>query len=191
MSHCVRATSVSIERRQTARARKNFFTRTPAPMTLTDWSQDGRHLTYFSTDLSGGGLYALPLNVQGERKPIEVFRSKSQLQGPRLSPDNRFMTFVSNESGRFEIYAIRFDPAATTPAMPVQISDQGGTGMVFWRRDGKELYYLAADRGIMAVETGAGSSPFGKPTLLFRPPPEIVPASHPESPVSAATVNDS
>ena len=61
-------------------------------MTLTDWSQDGGHLTYFSTDLSGGGLYALPVNAQGERKPIEVLRSKSQLQGPRLSPDNRFMS---------------------------------------------------------------------------------------------------
>jgi Tol biopolymer transport system component len=151
-----------------------------APMTLTDWSQDGRHLTYFSTDLTGGGLYALPLNVQGERKPIEVLRNKSQLQGPRLSPDNRFMTFVSNETGRFEVYAIRFDPAATTPATPVQISDQGGTGMVFWQRDGKELYYLAADRGIMAVAVGAGSeAPFGKPALLFRPPADIVPGVAP------------
>jgi Tol biopolymer transport system component len=151
-----------------------------APMTLTDWSQDGRHLTYFSTDLSGGGLYALPLNAEGERKPIEVFRNKSQLQGPRLSPDNRFMSFVSNETGRFEIYAIRFDPAAATPAMPVQISDQGGTGMVFWRRDGKELYYLAADRGIMAVEVGSSSAaPFGKPALLFRPPADIVPGVAP------------
>ena len=151
-----------------------------APMTLTDWSQDGGHLTYFSTDLSGGGLYALPLNAQGERKPIEVLHSKSQLQGPRLSPDNRFMTFTSNEAGRFEVYAIRFDPAATTPATPVQISDQGGTGMVFWRRDGKELYYLAADRAIMAVEVGSGSTAtFGKPTLLFRPPADIVAAIGP------------
>ena len=154
--------------------------RSSAPMTLTDWSQDGRHLTYFSTDLSGGGLYALPLNVEGERKPIEVLRNKSQLQGPRLSPDNRFMSFVSNETGRFEIYAIRFDPAATTPATPVQISDQGGTGMVFWRRDGKELYYLAADRGIMAVEVGTSSvTPFSKPALLFRPPADIVPGVAP------------
>jgi Tol biopolymer transport system component len=60
-----------------------------APMTLTDWSQDGRFLTYFSTDLSGGALFALPLNATGERKPIEAFRSKSQLGGPRLSPDGR------------------------------------------------------------------------------------------------------
>src|SRR4030095_11245226 len=64
-----------------------------APVTLTDWSQDGRYLTYFSTDLGGGGLYALPLNVQGERKPIEVFRSKFQVTGPRLSPDDRFVAY--------------------------------------------------------------------------------------------------
>ena len=52
--------------------------------------------------------------------------------------------------------------------------------MVFWRRDGKELYYLAADRAIMAVEMGSGStSAFGKPTLLFRPSADIVQAIGP------------
>ena len=150
-----------------------------APMTLTDWSQDGRHLTYFSTDLSGGGLYALPLDMQGERKPIEVLRNKSQLQGPRLSPDNRFMAYTSNVSGTFEAYVVPFDPAAAPGAAPAagpwQISHQGATGMVFWRRDGKELYYLAADRAIMAVEIGAGTAPqFGKPRVLFRPSADIL-----------------
>jgi Tol biopolymer transport system component len=144
-----------------------------APMTLTDWSQDGRFLTYFSTDLSGGALYVLPLNAAGERKPIEVFRSKSQLQGPRLSPDNRFLSYVSNESGRNEVYVRPFDPAAPAAAPstgPWQVSDQGGQGMAFWRRDGKELYYLGADRGIRSVEVGAATTTkFGRPTLLFRP----------------------
>jgi len=155
-----------------------------APMTLTDWSQDGRYLTYFSTDLSGGGLYALPVETQGERKPIEVVRSKSQMQGPRLSPDSRFMSYTSNPSGRFEVYVIPFDPAAAAgsapSAGPWQVSDQGGTGMVFWRRDGKELYYLAADRGIMAVEVGGGTPPtFSKPQLLFRPSADIAPGVGP------------
>jgi len=145
-----------------------------APMTLTDWSQDGRFLTYFSTDLSGGALFALPLNAAGERKPIEAFRSKSQLQGPRLSPDSRFMAYVSNESGRNEVYVRPFDPAAPAGAAPAggpwQVSDQGGQGMAFWRRDGKELYYLGADRGVRAVEVGAATTTkFGRPTLLFRP----------------------
>jgi Tol biopolymer transport system component len=144
-----------------------------APMTLTDWSQDGRFLTYFSTDLGGGALFALPLNAAGERKPIEAFRSKFQLQGPRLSPDGRFMSYVSNESGRNEVYVRPFDPAAAPGAAPSagpwQVSDQGGQGMAFWRRDGKELYYLGADRGIRSVEVGAATTTrFGRPTLLFR-----------------------
>jgi Tol biopolymer transport system component len=145
-----------------------------APMTLTDWSQDGRFLTYFSTDLSGGALFALPLTAAGERKPIEAFRSKSQLGGPRLSPDSRSLAYMSNESGRNEIYVRPFDPASTVgaPDAPgaVQISDQGGQGMAFWRRDGKELYYLGADRGVRAVEVGAATTTkFGRPTVLFRP----------------------
>jgi Tol biopolymer transport system component len=155
-----------------------------APMTLTDWSQDGKYLTYFSTDLSGGGLYALPLAGTGERTPIEVFRNKSQNQGPRLSPDSRIMTYVSNASGRLEVYAIPFDPAATPGSAPAagpwQLSDQGGTGMAFWRKDGKELYYLAADRAVMVVGVGGGATPtFEKPKVLFRPPAEIAPAIGP------------
>ena len=47
--------------------------------------------------------------------------------------------------------------------------------MAFWRRDGKELYYLAADRSIMSVEIGAGRRRrFGKPRVLFRPAADIL-----------------
>src|SRR4029453_14335331 len=70
--------------------------RNNAPMTLTDWSMDGRFLSYFSTDLSGGALFALPLDATGERKPIEIFRSQSQITGPRLSPATRYVAHASN-----------------------------------------------------------------------------------------------
>ena len=155
-----------------------------APLTLTDWSQDGRYLTYFSTDLAGGALFALPTAGTGERKPIEVMRSKFQLQGPRLSPDSRAMAFVSNLSGRNEVYTAPFDPAAAPGAAaattPTQVSDQGGSGMVFWRRDGKELYYLAADRAVMSVAVEATApAKFGKPRVLFRPAADIAPGLAP------------
>jgi serine/threonine-protein kinase len=142
-------------------------------MTLRDWSLDGRFLSFSTSDLSGGTLYALPLAGVGERKPIEVFRSESQLQGSRLSPDSRFLSYGSNQSGKIEVYVRPFDPSAgvgATPAAgPWQVSDQGGQGPAFWRRDGKELYYLAADQGVMAVEVStAPRLEFGKPKLLFR-----------------------
>jgi len=47
----------------------------PGTGTITDWSMDGKYLNFFSTDLSGGTLYALPLDAAGERKPIEVYKS--------------------------------------------------------------------------------------------------------------------
>jgi len=149
----------------------------PGTGTITDWSMDGRYLSYFSTDLSGGALYALPLDAAGERKPIEMFRSGKQNQGARFSPDDRFVAYASNVSGKFEIYVRPFNPAATPSeanAQQRQISDQGAQGMAFWRRDGKELYYLAADRGIMVVSVStAPVFEAGKPKLLFRPSEEI------------------
>jgi Tol biopolymer transport system component len=53
-----------------------------APLVLTDWSMDGRYLTFYTTDLGGGAIFALPMTGTGERKPIEIFRSKFQLTGP-------------------------------------------------------------------------------------------------------------
>jgi Tol biopolymer transport system component len=147
--------------------------RNNAPLTLTDWSQDGRYLTYFSSDLGGGGIYALPLAGTGERKPIEIYRHKSQVTGPRLSPNSRFVTYVSNETGRNELYVRPFDPAAAPgdkpAAGPWKISEDGAQGMAFWRRDGRELTFLGPDRGIMSVAvTTTGDFEFGKPSLLFR-----------------------
>ncbi len=146
----------------------------PGVGTLTDWSQDGRYLTYHATDLGGGILFALPLN-SGERKPIEVFRSAKQVQGMRLSPDDRFLSYASNESGKFEMYIRPFDPAGgSNSATGRQVSDQGAQGMGFWRRDGKEYYYLGADRSIMAVSVSTSPAlEIGKPRVLFHPAEEI------------------
>jgi len=141
-------------------------------MDLMDWSMDGRFLSFSATDLSGGTLYALPLSGNGERTPIEVFRSESQLWGSSFSLDNRFLSYESDQSGRNEVYVRPFDPSAdaASAAGPWQVSDQGGRAIYSsWRRDGREFYYVAADGGVMAVEVSTGPTfEFGKPTLLFR-----------------------
>jgi Tol biopolymer transport system component len=143
-------------------------------MNLMAWSLDGRHLSYFTTDLSGGILFLLPLEGGADRKPIEAFRSTSTVQGARLSPDSRFLSYMSNQSGRAEMYVRPVDLSGKGAASggPWQISKEGGLGMGFWRQDGKEFYYLAADRGFMAVtvNTTSPTFEFGDPRLLFRAP---------------------
>jgi Tol biopolymer transport system component len=150
------------------------------PMTLTDWSMDGKYLTFFVSDLTGGSIFALPLAGTGERKPIEIFHGPKALGGPRLSPDDRFVAYTSEETGKNELYVRPFNPNGATGAASStvwKISEQGAQGMAFWRRDGKELTFLAADRGIMAVSlTTFPDFEFGKPKPLFRLP-ETTPIS--------------
>ena len=61
---------------------------------LTDWSPDGRFLSYSE----GGVLWAVPMN--GERKAMELLREEYSVYGARFSPDGRHMAYVSDESGR-------------------------------------------------------------------------------------------
>jgi len=88
-------------------------------MGINDWSLDGRFLSYFSGSLTGGTLYAFPLEAAGERKPIEMLRSKAQVQGARFSPDSRFIAYISSESGKAEIYVRRFAPDTAPGAAAV------------------------------------------------------------------------
>ena len=64
-------------------------------ITLTDWSLDGRFLSFYSADVWGGGtLYLLPLD--GDGQAIEVARSEFSIMEARLSPDSRFLAYRSN-----------------------------------------------------------------------------------------------
>jgi Tol biopolymer transport system component len=139
----------------------------------TDWSLDGKYINYYVPQLGDNVLYALPL--EGDHTPVVVARSQSEIVAARLSPDNRFLGYRSNETGRNEIWVRAFDPAnPNAPERKWQISDQGGLGMVWWRRDGRELYYFAMDRGIMAISVSTSPAlEFGKPKLLFKAPTSI------------------
>ena len=100
-------------------------------------------------------------------QPSTLFGSRFSEEDPHFSPDGRAMTFISNESGRFEIYVQSFpDPTTKT-----QISANGGA-QLRWRRDGRELFYIAADGHLMAVPVlNASGSAFqtGLPVALFVP----------------------
>ena len=146
-----------------------------AVIRLTDWSLDGRFLSFYSADARRGGtLYLLPLD--GDGQAIEVARSEFSIMEARLSPDSRFLAYRSNETGRPEIFvrSVELSSGALTSAEQWQVSTEGGLGMASWRQDGRELYYLGAGRSVMAVEVNTAQSfEFGRPRLLFKAPNAI------------------
>ncbi len=82
----------------------------------------------------------------GERKPFAALESRfDEIQG-QLSPDGRWLAYASNESGRYEVYIRTFPEAGGK----WQVSAAGGV-QPRWRRDGRELYYVAPDARLMAV----------------------------------------
>jgi Tol biopolymer transport system component len=137
-------------------------------LNLSDWSSDGRFLTFAFSDMKGGTLYTLPIDGGPERKATEIFKTDLQVFGPRFSPDGRFLAYtVIDKANKGEIFVRPADPAAS--GGPWQISE-GSASPAFWRRDGKELYYVARDRSVMVADVStAPLFAFTKPRVLFRP----------------------
>ena len=106
-------------------------------------------------------LWVLPLT--GERKPYPFLHSEFNETHSQFSPDGRFVAYVSDESGRAEVYVQSFP----VPGGKWQISTGGGD-QPQWRRDGRELFYMAPDKTLMAVPVAAGDSfEPGSPAALF------------------------
>ncbi len=87
-------------------------------------------------------------------------------QAAKFSPDGRYVAYVSNESGQFEVYVQPFPEGGRK----VTVSSNGGT-KVRWSRDGKELFYVEGQT-LVAVPVSSGSSSFsvGSATRLFELP---------------------
>ena len=106
-----------------------------------------------------------PEPVEG-RKPFAVLQSSfDEIEG-QFSPDGRWLAYASNESGRNEIYVLTFPEARGK----WQVSVAGGV-QPRWRRDGRELYYVAQDGRLMAVPIrlapGTQALDTGQPVPLF------------------------
>jgi Tol biopolymer transport system component len=141
---------------------------TAQPKSVTDWSPDGRLLLFSSRDpKKGTDIWALPLD--GDGKPFPVVQTDFDEQGGQFSPDGHWIAYQSDESGRAEIYVQRFPDRGNK----WQISTNGGS-QIRWRRDGRELFYVALDGRLMAVAIGVSSNAqapeVGTPVALFAPP---------------------
>ena len=133
-----------------------------SPFTVTGWSPDGKYLV--------GGLQRPKtsfdiaiIDLKGSRKPEILLGTPFNESASSISPDGRWMTWASDESGQIAVYLCDF-PAAR---QKWQISSGGG-GFSFWSPDGSKIYYNTT-QGLMAVDLGKGATPDpGKPTSVFR-----------------------
>jgi Tol biopolymer transport system component len=136
-------------------------------MNLTDWSSDGRFLSFAISDIKGGSLYILPLEGGPDRKAIEIFHNDLRVFWPRFSPDGRYLSYiVLDKADKREVFVRPSDPAVHEG--PWQISD-GSFRSAYWVHGGKELYYVGRDQSVMAAEVSTSPSfSFSKPTVVFR-----------------------
>jgi serine/threonine-protein kinase len=130
----------------------------------SSFSPDGRFHVFTEVDpKAASDLWILPMD--GDRKPRVFLQTPAAESSGQFSPDGRWIAYVSNESGRPEVYVRPFPG----PGGKWQISSEGGTELA-WNPKGKELFYrTGAQKEEMMVVDYQTEPTFsaGKPRLLF------------------------
>ena len=121
------------------------------------WSPDGKYFLYLR-DTEFWTLRYPDLKSQPFLTGNFAYRSG------QFSPDQKWVAYSSNESGKWEVYVTSFPDAKGK----WQVSSGGGV-QPRWRGDGKELFYLSADGKLMAAPIRAGATfDAGAPVVLFQ-----------------------
>ena len=124
------------------------------------FSPDGQFVAFFRTDpKTARDIWVLSLKDQ-TRSPFLV--TPATEGAPRFSPDGHFIAYVSDESGRPEIYVQPFPG----PGGKWQISTEGGIEPV-WNRNGRELFYRNRNRMMAVPVTTQPTFSAGHPSMLF------------------------
>jgi Tol biopolymer transport system component len=126
-----------------------------------DVSPDGRTLVYSErTDRGPFDIWMLPLS--GQAKPTALLQSPFNKDQVRFSPDGRFIAFISDESGKPEIYLMSYPGSGER----IRVST-GGARLLRWSRE-DELLFLSSDLRMTSVPVRTSPSlQLGAPTTLF------------------------
>jgi len=139
----------------------------------TSWSADGRFVLYTIAEATATktDIWVLPT---GGGKPVPFARTQFEEDQGRFSPDGRWVAYVSDQSGLYEVYVRAFttDFASGSAGTGASVLvSRGGGSEPRWRRDGRELFYLAQDGKMMAVPVAAAATfTVAAATALFQAP---------------------
>ena len=136
---------------------------------VTDWSPDGTRIVYGrvspKTKWDLWVMSAAPDPATGARTHEPYLQSDFNEHQGRLSPDGKWLAYVSDQSGLPEVYVDAFPGKGARS----QISSGGGYEPR-WRADGKELFYRSGrSLMVLSIETVAGKVG-GVPRALFDMP---------------------
>ena len=148
------------------------FTATTTLQLPNSVSPDGKVVAYSAGSATQNIL--LELSLEGDHKPRPLLSGPGNRAAAAFSPDGRWVAYVSDESGRNEVYVA----AASGQGGKWQISSVGGAEPV-WAHSGRGLFYRTGNK-MMAVEVNAGAAfSTTRPVELFEGDFE-----HPRGPIS-------
>ena len=116
------------------------------------WSQDG-HWLVVRTGLVDGTSDIQVLRVGVDTVPRTLLNGPYDERAPALSPDGRWLAYVSNESGRDEVYV---RPFPNVDGGKWQVSRNGGSEPL-WAHSGRELFYRRFRSALVAVSVSGGT----------------------------------
>ena len=135
------------------------------------WSPDGSVLAFYERNPeTETGLDLYTLAVGGDRVAIEVLVTPASEHSPMFSPDGRWLAFVSDETGREEVYVQPYPG----PGRRETVSTGGGREAT-WSADGRELYYRRRDEMLAVSIATEPRLAIDGPRAVFEAPYEYEP----------------
>ena len=125
-----------------------------------DWSRDGKYIT-FNAGVGQVDLWVLNLE-DGESSAI--VSSEFDAGYARFSPGSNWIAYLSNETGKYDLYLTRFP----TGEGKWQLSKDGADWLIGWNSAGTELYYLDLEGDLSSVKVELGDQVVADiPSKLF------------------------
>jgi Tol biopolymer transport system component len=112
----------------------------------TSFTPDGRQIVYQALTATTGADLCLVSATDDRAAPQRLLQTAANEMQGRVSPDGRWLAYVSDESGRSEVYVAPF------PELQGRVAVSSGGGQrPYWRRDGRELYFVGPGNAVLAA----------------------------------------